>query len=37
MLFTPFDAPLHESVTLPSDRVELTEQLVGAPQAVYCV
>ena len=30
----PEAAPLQESVTLPSDKVVLTEHAVGAPQAV---
>lgn len=33
-LFVPSDAPLHESVALPSATVGATEQEVGAPQAV---
>ena len=33
-LFVPLAAPLHESVTLPSDSVLLAEQAVGAVQAV---
>ncbi len=34
VLPAPLDAPLHERVTFPSAKVELTEQAVGAPQAV---
>jgi hypothetical protein len=30
----PSDAPLHESAMFPSAKVTLTEQAVGAPQAV---
>ena len=33
-LFVPPAAPLHESVTLPSDNVLLTEQAEGAVHAV---
>ena len=33
-LFVPLAAPLHESVTLPSDSVLLTEQAEGAVHAV---
>ena len=33
-LFVPLAAPLHESVTLPSDSVLPIEQAVGAVQAV---
>ena len=33
-LFVPLAAPLHESVTLPSDSALLAEQAVGAVQAV---
>jgi hypothetical protein len=34
VLFVPEVAPLHESVTLPSETVVFTEQADGAPQAV---